>query len=785
MIGLLLAAQLGIVARGPDTAVVCQPFELTVAVRAPGPATTRVDMVPSADVQVLRVALTSRAERQPSGAVITLTEGRFVVATSTPGRVVLPQFLASAGIAAARSAPLVVDIRPAMTTSALVLVRATLDAGDGRRADTLYIGQQVDYVVDVQLNDAARQRLRHNPTFFPPDMPATLAYDLAPPAPVVRAARRCFETLSYRRALFPLFPGPAVIPPATLTYALPLSTSFFAREENFEVRTDSARFVAIEPPLAGRPAGYAGAVGRLAAVTRFGAASSRMGDPVTFTLRLTGLGNVKLLPRPAVDVDWATVAPAGERVTIDTTAARVSGTKEFDWLLTPRRAGRLQAPIVRYPFFDPVLGRYDVALADGSTIDVAPATLAAADTAIGARYPIRHAIREEAPPSLLSRAWFWALLLGAPVPASLRRVVMRRRRAASGLTAARRLRTYASASRPPSPRELRRTYLDALGERVPTMGRDAMGRAPLARLLRRAGVTERTALTASDLLDRLDQAAFSAAGVVDPVLAVQALASMRAVDAEAVRPSAFSAGIVAPGVAILLSVSTMVAMAAVVPSAVRKGFDDGVRAYERGDYAVAHRTFSRVTARAPRAADAWANVGTAAWALGDTAHAVRGWQRGLRLDPYDVESRERLDVVRESLIGTPAYVAPISGSAGALAGLALWCAAWLAFAIQAARRTPHIRAMAGGTLVLALVLLVTAVELEDRAAVRGLGVIRHARPLLEAPSTDRPAASSAASGEVGTLGAREGSWVWIVLDGTRAGWVPTGAVLALDGDGVD
>ncbi|MCY7378077.1 MAG: hypothetical protein LH467_01905 [Gemmatimonadaceae bacterium] len=785
MIGLLLAAQLGIVARGPDTAVVCQPFELTVAVRAVGAATARVDLAPSADVQVLSVALTSRAERQPSGAVVTLTEGRFVVATGASGRVVLPQFIAEAGPAAARSAPLVVDVRPPMTAPALVLVRATLDAGDGRRADTLFVGQQVDYVVDVQINDAARQRLRHNPTFFPPDMPATLAYDLAPPAPLVRDARRCFETLSYRRALFPLFPGAAVIPPATLTYALPLSTSFFAREENFELRTDSARFVAVEPPLAGRPAGYAGAVGRLAAAARFGMASSRMGDPVTFTLRLTGLGNVKLLPRPPVAVEWATVALGGERVTIDTTAPRVSGTKEFDWLLTPRRAGRLQAPVIRYPFFDPALGRYEVALADASTIDVAPATLATADTAVGARYSIRRALRDEAPAPLLSRAWFWALLLGAPVPASLRRVVMRRRRAASGLTASRRLRTYASASRPPSPRELRRTYLDALSERVPAAGRDATVRAPLARLLRRAGVTERTAITASDLLDRLDQAAFSAAGVLDPALAAQALASVQAVDAEAVRPSASARRIVLPAVAILLTMSAVAAIAAGVPAAVRRGFDDGVQAYERGEYAVAYRAFSRAAARAPRAADAWANAGTAAWARGDTAHAVRGWQRALRLDPYDVESRERLDLVHESLIGTPAYVAPLSGTAGALAGLALWCGAWLALAIQAARRTPHVRAVAGGTLVIALVLLVGAVELEDRAAVRGLGVVRHARPLLIAPSADRPATFDAATGEVGTLGAREGSWVWIVLDGTRAGWVPAGAVLSLDGNGVD
>ena len=39
---------------------------------------------------------------------------------------------------------------------------------------------------------------------------------------------------------------------STLT-CLPLSTSFFSREETHELRTDSVRVIAIEPPQAGRP----------------------------------------------------------------------------------------------------------------------------------------------------------------------------------------------------------------------------------------------------------------------------------------------------------------------------------------------------------------------------------------------------------------------------------------------------------------------------------------------------------------------------------------------------
>jgi tetratricopeptide (TPR) repeat protein len=636
-------------------------------------------------------------------------------------------------------------------------------------------------VVDVQLNEAARQRLRRNPTFFPPEMPAVLAYDLAPPVPIVRAGSHCFETLSYRRALFPLFPGSALIPPATLTYSLPLSTSFFSREESFELRTDSVRFTAVEPPPAGRPADYLGAVGSLVASARLDAPAGRMGDPVVLTVRLSGTGNVKLLPRPVLTLDWAAVALGDERVTIDTTAARVAGVKEFDWLLTPRRSGRLTVPAVRYPFFDPARGTYDLAVADSLSFDVAAASLAGADTASASRLPIRRALRAERPVPLPSRAWYWALLVLAPVPASLRRLLVRRRRRASTQSAARRLRGFAAARRPPTPRELRRTWLDALRERVPAVGADAPAHVGLGRLLRRAGVTDDTAYAAELLLGRLDAAAFSPAGVIDPALVRRAAELSAAVDAEAVRATPARS----PAAMLLLAVVLAAGTAGALPEAVLRTFTDGVQAYDRGDYAASQRLFARSAARVPRAVDAWANLGAAAWGRGDTSHAVLGWQRALRLDPLDDEVRDHLAAVQAPLLGTPAYVPPAPVDAVALAALVLWLGAWLALAVQAIRRTPHVRPLAGGALVLAVVALAAALELQDRANVRGLGVVRRARDLRESPSPDGPAVAAAAAGEVGALGAREGAWVRIVLDGARAGWLPAAAVLPLDGAGVD
>jgi tetratricopeptide (TPR) repeat protein len=779
VIGLALVAQIAIVARGPDTATSCTPMELSVAARVAGSTAPRIALPVGADLQLLRSSLVSRTDLDGFGQPSSITEGTFAITTRSVGRVVVPPFVASVGLTSVRSAPLAVEVQPAEVSSPVVLVHASLDGGSSARGDSLYVGQQVDYVVDVQLNETARQRLRHNPTFFSPDMPAVLAYDLPASPPVARDTRRCFETLSYRRALFPLFPGPAVIPPAVLTYALPLSTSFFSREESYELRTDGVHFVAMEPPMTGRPSDYAGAVGAVRASASLGAAQGRMGDPVVLTVRLDGTGNVKLLPRPIISPDWATIALGEERVTVDTSVATVRGTKEFDWLLTPKRAGHLVVPSVRYPFFDAQRGVYDVALTDSIALDVTTAALASSDTSLATRLPIRTVLRAQVPPDLPSRGWYWLLLFLAPAPVTLRRLRAGRRRRRSGHSAGRRLKSLAAARMPPGPREVRRAYLDALRDRVPTLG-DPASRLPLGRALRYAGVTEATALEADEVLERLDAAAFSPAGRVDPALVNQALAVAVAVDSEAVRtmPSAM------PALA-LVAVLVGGAQMGGVTDAIARTFADGVHAYERGEFAAAQRLFARASARAPRAVDAWANLGAAAWTRGDTAHAALGWQRALRLDPLDTEVRERLASVQPPLIGSAAYVAPVPVDAMALAALVLWLSGWLGLALPASWRPPQARAVAGGALVLAVIALGGALELRDRAEVRGLGVLRSGRELLDAPTAAAPPAATGAAGEVGALGTREGAWVRITLDGSRAGWLPVAAILPLDGAGSD
>jgi hypothetical protein len=774
VLGVAILAQLAIAAHGPDTSTACLPLRVSAAIRTPGRVAPIIEPPQSYGVQLLRSRVTSRVESDGAAQFTTLTEAWADVAISPVGRVQLPPFVATVDGKRISSNAVVVNVREPISPPPVVLVDARLDdAHGGGVRDSLFVGQQVDYRVDVLLNETARTRLRRNPTFFPPEMSAVLAYDVDIPRGMPKQGRRCFETLSYRRGLFPLFPGNVTIPPAVLTYSLPLTTSFFSREESFELRSDSVRFVAIEPPAAGRPPDYAGAVGTLRITARTETGATRVGDPVVLTVRVNAAGNVKLLPRPSLELPWATITPGDERVEIDSTTTRISGTKEFEWLITPRESGTQIVPSIRYPYFDPVIRRYAVIETAPIPLVVGAASLASSDTVTATHLPIRVELRAEQPAPFTARPLFWALFALAPIPAALRRVVRRRRIDTRGLSAVRRMRAIADDRTPVPARELRRTFLDALRERVPEAGRD---REPLARTLRRAGVSDGVALEAESMLARLDDAAFSATGALDDRALREAAEIVDTVDQEAIRPSRLAARAAGS----LLLVLAVAGVAHAAADEAERVFGDGVRAYQRGQFDIAERRFLRVTTLAPRAVDAWANLATAAWEGADTAQASRAWHHALRLDPLDEESRERLGALQPLGPRSAAYVAPLGMDAVASVVLVAWLAAWLLLALPGGVRPRAARPIAGGAIAVSLVALVALFEIESRVEARDLAVLVHGRTLLESPASESRSLAAGAAGEAGRLGAREGGWVHLTIDAGRAGWVPASALMPIE-----
>ena len=277
--------------------------------------------------------------------------------------------------------------------------------------DTVYVGQQVNYDAVTLVDDAARRRLRTNPVFTPADVEGVTLYDFpfdTASITTVMVNGAPFRRFAYHRAMFPLLPGTFAVPGATLQYTLPEGDDYFSQPRKFTTTSAAAEFVAIPLPSSGKPMDFAGAVGEFRDTLRTDGSTLKVGEPFTVTMRVSGVGNLKLLVRPALQIDWATLVPGAERVFWDSAGTVVRGAKEFDWVATPRIAGDMVLPAVRYNFFNPTTRRYEVAMTPSLPMSVAAASSSAPDSS---RAP-RDTIGDTPFPTMLRFARSNALVIG-------------------------------------------------------------------------------------------------------------------------------------------------------------------------------------------------------------------------------------------------------------------------------------------------------------------------------------------------------------------------------------
>lgn len=678
-----------------------------------------------------------------------------------------------------------------LAPSSGIAARAPLDANDdiAFRAmaipDTVWVGQQATYQVGVFLSDEIRGRLRRNPVFVPPELRSMLAYDLASLNSVPRyAGQRRYEVHVFQRALFPLTAGRHEIPPARLEYALPLSNSFFAREESHSARTQSLVVIAREPPETGKPPGYHGAVGRLALQTRMQGRTQRTGDPFTYTAIVSGTGNVSLLPRPDLVVSWADVVPGAVRVQMDSSTTLVRGRKEFDWILTPVKPGKQTVPAITYPFFNPYSEHYEVAFARPDSITVTGDPVIADRSAVDSTpvLPVRRVYEGQVPAPITDSTLFWLLIVTAPLPfvfLSLARKPRQVRVTPPELQ----LRAAISSGSADSAL-VRRIFARSVAERTHLSAREMTDPDAMRRALRRAGVSEATAVDAASLLTTLDQSVFGSSQSSDAVNSDRAIALMRAIDEEARSRAAIAARRVRTGAGavgvLLVGATAWGAMQDIVAS---KVFDDGLTAYDAREFGSARQAFFEVAQARPRAADAWYNFGTASWQLEDTAAAVVGWQRAMRLQPTKADARERLRLGP----GSPRLwhgVPPVSITMLAGAGASLWVAGFMLLAIGRRRRNLPVT-RSGVTLAIgAVFLLLVGIRQQEILGGHDAGVVLSAARLRAMPVLSSESGIEAQPGEVAKILAHQGAWTRVELSDRRRGWIEAQRLQALAQDEV-
>lgn len=214
---------------------------------------------------------------------------------------------------------------------------------------------------------------------------------------LVRGER--FVVLQQSTRAYAKQPGNYTLKPATQMVNLMVGTSGFGL---FSQPTVEQRAIESEPlhltikPLPTAPAGFGGAVGEFAFVSKVVPVTAAVGEPITWTLELSGTGNwpdITGLPEREVSNDFQVVQPKSKRTMKD--GALFEGSLTEDVVLVPTKAGSYRLSPVRFTYFDTRSGTYKTIATEPVTITVT-AGAAPVQAPAGSGAPVQFSI---APPT--------------------------------------------------------------------------------------------------------------------------------------------------------------------------------------------------------------------------------------------------------------------------------------------------------------------------------------------------------------------------------------------------
>jgi len=157
-----------------------------------------------------------------------------------------------------------------------------------------------------------------------------------------------------------------------------LFDSVFARATLTDATVESnGAALDVRPLPQPAPAGFTGAVGQFTLESKLVPAQARTGEPVTWTLTLSGTGNWPAgvaLPARAVPASLRTLQPKQQRHFEE--GSLFSGAVSEDVVLIPTQPGALQLEPVRFTYFDPRTERYETTVVEPPLLNVSGSTIA-------------------------------------------------------------------------------------------------------------------------------------------------------------------------------------------------------------------------------------------------------------------------------------------------------------------------------------------------------------------------------------------------------------------------
>src|SRR5438034_10639313 len=185
-----------------------------------------------------------------------------------PGALLIGPVRARQGASIVATDPILITVDSAadrMTSTLSPLARSLLEATPApvsRRADkvaltmlvpsdTVFAGQQVDLIAAAWIPRDLGERMRRPPLLTLVTPEGVWAYPTAASSGAALSRQvngRWMDLFIAHQVVFPLVSGRLIIPPASVEYALPVTFSFFSREERYTLRSDSIAITVLQLP---------------------------------------------------------------------------------------------------------------------------------------------------------------------------------------------------------------------------------------------------------------------------------------------------------------------------------------------------------------------------------------------------------------------------------------------------------------------------------------------------------------------------------------------------------
>jgi hypothetical protein len=152
----------------------------------------------------------------------------------------------------------------------------------------------------------------------------------------------------------------------------------FGRTAKYILRSNPVT-VTIDPLPEGAPEDFKGAVGKYRMDVSVDKSQVKSGEPVSLKVSISGDGNIKLLEAPEIELPPG-IESYPPKVTdkIERRNATISGTKTFEYLLIPRKQGKVRIAPIRYSFYDPLNEKYSAIKSSSFEFQVEPSDYAVA-----------------------------------------------------------------------------------------------------------------------------------------------------------------------------------------------------------------------------------------------------------------------------------------------------------------------------------------------------------------------------------------------------------------------